>query len=61
MSKHYVRRWYELDDYYDELIAIDRLLVNNPNNEELLCQKRCVLKKIKHFLRYNTPKEDFRS
>ena len=60
-KKYYIRRWKKLDNYYSKLHKINDELKDKPNDEDLINKKLIILKKIKHFLRYEAGKEDYRS
>lgn len=57
MSKeYYVKRYKPLNKLYKEYHNILLELKKNPNDENLINEKIYILKKIKHFLRYEKQK-----
>lgn len=57
MSKeYYVKRYKPLNKLYKEYHNILLELERNPNDEKLINEKIYILKKIKHFLRYEKDK-----
>lgn len=57
MSKeYYVKRYKPLNKLYKEYHNILLELKKNPNDEKMIKEKIHILKKIKHFLRYEKDK-----
>lgn len=57
MSKeYYIKRYKPLNNLYKEYHNILLEIKKDPNNEELINKKIKILKKIKHFLRYEKHK-----